>query len=392
MAKLTLCSRKIFDGDHPQIFPGTVTLEDGRIVSVARGALPQAPDAGVEDLGEQLLMPGLIDCHVHLLMTRQPFGRASHRNTTQGVIAALGYLRQAIQSGVTTLRDCGSENDGIFALRDAAELGVILSPRIIACGPAIGAVGGHAPQISEQATGSEQFSAKVRELVDRGADWIKLMVTGGTSTPGEDIEDVQLTRQELLAAIQTAHQLGKKATAHLSNLPGIKLALQCGIDCIEHAVELDGECLALMKQNPTAAVHCICLTNREAEDPSLDVPDDVRQKAAQIAAKQKASFQTTLAAEILTALGTDADGVGHPFGESVHQELAYMCGLGLSPLEALRTATASAGEALGLPLGKIAPGYAADLIALDGAPDQRIQESRKIRSVMKAGQWVYQAK
>ncbi len=383
---IILLSNNIFDGISNESYKGAIVIEGDRIKEVIRGTFEYDQyDGQIIDLNDKFVMPGLIDCHVHLIMTEPKYGRYDSRSISEGVLRSIKYLEDAINNGITTLRDCGSEHDGIFALKDFSEKNMIKAPTVITSGSAICSSGGHAPGISVVADGEAEVLKAVRELVKKGADWIKIMVTGGTATPGERIEDVQFTERELTAAISEAHRKGKKVTAHLSNLSGIKLALKCGIDCIEHAIQLDDEAIRLIQEQNTSVVHCICLTNREADDYTINVPEYVREKAMKVAAWQKESFINLKDEEILLGLGTDADGSVHSFSDAVKMEAEWMYHLGDDAAKVLKRATAVNGEILGLPVGKLKDQYYADIIAIDGNPLANIKDLGNICMVIKKG-------
>jgi len=379
-------SRRIFDGKSDAAFEGSILIQDGTVVSVNRDKnLPKGFDGEMIDAGTKLVMPGLIDCHVHTVLEGYNGSFRGEAASAAETIRALGYLESCVRNGVTTVRDCGCPTDAIFVLKDFWLVGKIISPRLIISGQAIGATGGHAPEISIVADGTMEVTRAVRGMIKKGADWIKLMLTGGTSTPGEKLSDVQYSREEIKAAIDEAHRKGVKVTAHLSNLQGICLALECGIDCIEHAIELDDYCLDLIKRNGTYIVNCICLTNREAYDPEIKVDEHVRKKAALIAASQIKSFKAAVSKGCIVALGTDSDGYSHPFGKSVHWELQWMCKCGMRPVQALQSATSVASTVLSLNCGIIENGMVADIIFIDGDPLSNIEDSKNVTAVMQNG-------
>jgi imidazolonepropionase-like amidohydrolase len=222
-----------------------------------------------------------------------------------------------------------------------------------------------------------------------GADWIKLMMTGGTSTPNELVTDVQLTVEEAAAAVEEAHRRGRRVSAHCSNLAGTLAALDAGVDSIEHGIELDDGAVDRMVTNGTWLSPGIRCTRVEAEaGPESGIPEHVRVKAAEIFRFQEESFRRAYLAGVRIVAATDA-GPGYlPLGsDSLVAELATMIDLGMSPLEAICAATGRASELLGVGnhMGKIGPGQLADLLVVRGDPLENVRALRDVVLVMKDG-------
>jgi len=344
----------------------------------------------VIDVSGKSIIPGLIDLHVHTIMLKENemLQGLSEEMVAETTLRGARNLQQAVINGVTTVRDCGSPHMGIFSLKKAVDSGLLEGPRVFPSGVALRATGGHGPQIAAVADGEVEVRRESRRQIKAGAEWIKFMVTGGTATEGEQVTDVQYTIAEMAAAVEEAHRRGKKVTGHISNLEGVKAALAAGFDCVEHGIELDEFCIEEMLKNNTALVNCICLTNREAEaGPESGLPEYVRVKAGEIARKQIASFQRAYRAGIKIGLGTDSDGLFHPFGESVHWELEWLVKCGMSPCEALYAATTGAAEILGCSdkIGRIQKGYHADLVVLEGDVFRDITSVKNISVVVRDG-------
>lgn len=385
-------SSRIFDGLEDTLIDGYILIENGKIVKLGTSSATFLENfAGtVIDAGDNTVLPGLIDCHVHtIFFSREEFSWGVNEKTVaSSTLRGLINLSECIKHGVTTIRDCGSPHEGIFALKKASERGKILAPRMLVSGCAIRGTGGHAPTVSIEADGKVEVMKAVRRQIKNGAQWIKLMVTGGTATEGEKITDVQYSFEEIQSAIEEAHRKGVKVTAHLSNLAGIKLCLKAGMDCIEHGIELDDECIDMMKNNGTYLVNCICLTNREANATDADnIPAFVREKAKIVADKQIKSFKKAYRRGITIAAGTDSDYFSHPFGKSMHWELEWLVKIGMTPAEALKSATSVAARVLGADdkLGIIKEGYLADLLIVEGNPLEDISNISRVKKVIKDG-------
>lgn len=225
-----------------------------------------------------------------------------------------------------------------------------------------------------------------------GADWIKLMATGGTATPGELVTDVQMTVEEMAAAVDEAHRRSKKVCVHCSNLSGSYAVLEAGVDSLEHGIELDDACVQRMVKQGTWLSPSLKCTQVEGEaGPESGIPDCVRAKARDIYRKQMRSFQRALAAGVKIAASTDAGPLYMPLGaRSLGWELALMVELGTSPQQAIESATQRAAELLGVGdrLGTLESGKLADVLVVDGDPLQDITALERPWLVMIGGRLV----
>lgn len=351
-----------------------VLLVDDRIEAVGQGDPSGIAADSRIDGGGRTLLPGLIDCHTHVigLSTEEPDPRAGIARVARDTIAAVTGLADVVRSGLTTIRDCGFPHHGIFAIRMAADAGAFPAPRMRVSGRAIAATGGHGSSLAIEVDGVDAVRRAVRLEAKAGADWLKVMVTGGTATPGEEVTDVQLTLDEVRAVVDEAHRRGRKVCAHVSNLTGTHLALRAGVDSIEHGIALDDEAVGLMVDRGTWLVPSLLCTRTEGEaGPESGIPEFVRRKGAAIYRQQMASFQRALAAGVRIAAGTDAAVPYLPLGgPTIAAELALMVELGMSPAAAIQSATAAAADMLGYgtSLGRIQGGALADLVVVDGDP------------------------
>lgn len=372
--RILIHGARIIDPGTPTVRDGWVLVEDDRIESVTEGQPP--PDLGVDvsvDANGRALLPGLIDSHAHVigLSPEEPDPAADVEHVARDTIHALVGLASVAKSGVTTIRDCGHPHHAIFSIRTAADEGAIVAPRMKLAGRAITASGGHGSFLSVQVDGVDAVRRAVRVEAKAGADWIKVMVTGGTATPGEEVTDVQLTLDEVSAAVDEAHRRSRGVCAHVSNLAGTHLALQAGVDSIEHGIALDDAAVARMVDTGTWLVPSLLCTKTEGEaGPDSGIPEFIRRKGAAIYRQQMASFQRALAAGVRIAAGTDAAVPYLPLGgPTLAAELSLMVELGMDPGAAIVSATSGAAEMLGIEgLGSIRTGYLADLVVVDGDP------------------------
>ena len=240
---------QVLDGrGGPPLRDGAVVADGDRIVAISVRDEIRLDGHRVIDAGDRTVLPCLMDSHVHIagFHTRTSPSTGSPFDVARDVLDVVRGLTELARTGIAAIRDCGYPDHAIFAVREAAEARQFPAPRLILCGRALCASGGHAAGLSVEVDGVDAARRATRLECKAGADWIKLMVTGGTATPNERISDVQLTREEIAAAVDEAHRRGKRVCAHCSNLKGTKLAVEAGIDCVEHGIELDDEVIRRM--------------------------------------------------------------------------------------------------------------------------------------------------
>jgi imidazolonepropionase-like amidohydrolase len=374
----------------------TLLVRGTKIVAVGPHNDVSIPKGATRINGRGLtVIPGLIDCHVHLCLG----GEADVVSTLESEQPSYTLLKSArhaqatIEAGFTTVRDVGSRDHSIFTLKQAIESGLLPGPRIVGAGLAICMIGGHARFIGQEVEGTDQVRQVVAEQIAAGAGVIKVIASGGVLTPGTSPDDVQMTAEELVAAVDAARQAGKPVAAHAHGASGMKHAIQAGVRSIEHATLLDDESGALMKHHGVYMVPTLsALATTAACRPSCGIPESALAKAKAMTKRHKTSFKQAYEGGIFIAMGTDA---GTPFnyhGENA-QELERMVALGMSPMDAIIASTATAARLIGIQhsVGTLKRGMEADLVIVKGNPLQRIEILRdrdKIVGVMKAGKFV----
>lgn len=384
------------DGDR--IETPALIIRDGVIEAVGAAAdLPAPGDAEHVDLTGYTLTPGLIDMHVHLNSDPELHGyrglaRSDARSAIEGVVNA----ETTLMAGFTTVRNVGAPAFADVALRDAISEGDVPGPRLFVSGPAIGITGGHCsdnnllpPEYEATGEGVADGPWAARALVRRnikyGADLIKTCSTGGVLSKGTQVGAPQYTLEELTALTEEAHMHGLKVASHAHGTQGVKNALRAGIDTIEHASFIDEEGIELARENGAWLTMDIYVTEYilgEGEKAGI-LPESL-EKERMTGQTQRENFRKAHEAGVKMLFGTDA-GV-FPHGQNARQ-LSRMVEYGMSPAEALQTATINAAEALGREdaFGAIADGQSADIIAVRGDPLEDISVMENVVFVMKEG-------
>jgi imidazolonepropionase-like amidohydrolase len=384
----------LIDGTGAEPVRGrSVVIEDGRIGDVVDNArLPRGPRV---DLSGSTLLPGLINCHVHLCLGAEadPTRPLREESVAVTAIKAAVRARQTLAAGVTTVRDLGGRDYCEIGLRRAIQDGLIPGPRILAAGRPVCMTGGHGHWLAREADGPDDVRKAVREQLKAGADVIKIIATGGVLTPGVEPGSPQLTLDEMRAAIEEARKAGRRTAAHAMGVDGIADAVKAGITSIEHGVYLSDEVVASMRSDGTYLVPTLIAPAAiTAGGLSAGIPEFMVRKSERVMAAHVQSFQKALEAGVAIAAGSDAGTPLNPHGSLV-PELVLMVKHGMTPLQVLRSATASAADLLGLgaTLGRIAPGYVADLLAVTGNPAERIEALDDVRTVFVNGRAVRHA-
>ncbi|MFZ5618279.1 MAG: amidohydrolase family protein [Pseudomonadota bacterium] len=375
-----------------------IIVDEGKIVSVGTKATLTAPEgAATLDLGSRTILPGLIDAHTHLLGDVAVGGYNSLSQTRdRATIFGVANAKKTLEAGFTTVRDVGSDNFADVALRDAINDGVVPGPRMLAAGPPVGIIGGHCSDNNllpadyrdfgaGVATGPWEMRAKVRVNIKHGVDLIKTCSTGGVFSKGTVPGAAQNTIEEMAAIVAEAHQRGLKVASHAHGTEGIKNAIRAGVDTIEHASYLDDEAIAMAKREGVHLAMDIYNTEyTQSEGRKNGELEESLRKDAEIAEIQRESFRKAVKAGAKVVYGTDS-GV-YPHGDNGKQ-FQWMVKYGMTPAAAIRSATVLAAEALGKEkiLGQIKPGFAADIIAVDGDPLADVAVLESVDFVMKEG-------
>ena len=372
-----------------------ITVTDGKVAAVDSGKA--APAGGrVIDLGDDTILPGLIDMHVHL-DGRPEYGGYNALQFTDSFWVVLGAInaKKMLDHGFTSLRNVGDQHFDVYGVKQAIEEGWMEGPRITTANYALGATGGHcdetglppsmdrkAPSVADS---PDEFRQRVREMKKYGAGVIKICATGGVFSHGDTPGQQQMTFDELKAVADEAHMAGLKVAAHAHGADGIKDAIRAGIDTIEHASLVDDEGIRLAKEHGTWFTMDIFNTEyTQSEGKKNGVLEENLQKDRDIAQIQRDNFRKAFKAGVKMLFGTDA---GVMPQETAAGQFKYMVQYGMTPLDAIRAATLNAGDALGQKgqVGVLTPGAWADIVAVKGDPLNDITVLERVDKVLKGG-------
>jgi len=373
-----------------------VVIQGEKIVSVGPAAeVKTLPSDKVVDLPNATVLPGLIDVHTHLTgdpnFGYQQLGISIPREALTGAKNALITL----DAGFTTVRNVGASGFTDVALRDAINAGDVPGPRMLVSGPALGITGGHCDNnllpfeyhVSDEgvADGIPGVQHKVREVIKYGADLIKICATGGVLSKGDDPQASQYTLEEMKAIVADAHRLGRKVAAHAHGAQGILWASEAGVDSVEHCSYINDEAIAALKRNGTYMVPTLYLADWLTENmQKIGMPEMYASKMRDIVPIVRQNVGHAFASGVKVAFGTDA--AVYPHGLNAH-EFAIYVKLGMTPAQAIQTATVNAADLLGWSdkVGSLEAGKWADLIAVDGDPLQDVTRLQQVKFVMKGG-------
>jgi imidazolonepropionase-like amidohydrolase len=397
-------------------FAPTLAIFAGRLIDVRTGhvitnayiivekdrisRIDATAPAGVKiiDLSKYTVVPGLIDCHAHVLGNPKDQSSASplRMSSAQAAIWGVHSLAIWLDHGFTALRDAGEADTGYgqIALRNSIEQGLIRGPRMVSAGNFLSLTGGHGdidvlapdrslPRAPNIADTVDQVGPAVRRDIKFGADWIKLMATGGVMDPISDYTVQELSQEQMAKAVEIAHRAGKKVMAHAEGSAGIKAAVRAGVDSIEHGTVLDEEGATLMEQHGTWLVPTLFCFQHDMETGLSQGRDPVSfAKVVAILKEQGPAFKRALDHHLKIAYGVDDD------VDFVSREFGALVRGGMTPIDALRAATINGAELLGRSkdIGAIEPGKLADIVAVDGDPLSDITVMEKVTFVMKGGE------
>jgi imidazolonepropionase-like amidohydrolase len=404
MARQTLLPDRVFDSVEGRMLTGhSIVIDSDRIEAV----VPAGETLDATPLPGQSILPGLIDCHTHLVGpvdNGQGYAQLVTRNAAQDALIGVKHAATTIKAGFTTVRDIGTFRAfADVALRDAIEDGWVEGPRMMVAGAYVtcpgggGDITGLAADVDASvprdmrfgvSSGVDQMRANVRQILRYGADFIKVIATGAVLTSGTNPGAPEFTEDEIRAAVEAAAEAGTHVAAHAHGTDGIKRAIRAGARSIEHGSLLEDEAIELMVEHGTYLVADLYDGDYINElGPSMGYSEEVLRKSEMTTEAQRAGFRKAVEAGVRIAYGTDA-GV-YPHGDNAIQFRHYV-DHGLTPAQAIQSATRWAAELMGWEdrVGALAPGLQADLIVVPGDPTEDVVLLTEPLSVMKGGRWV----
>ena len=373
-----------------------IVIQGDKIVSVgpASAAQSSAGDTVIE-LPNATVLPGLIDAHTHLTFNPHFGYETLAISVPREALIGAHNARITLEAGFTTVRNVAADGYADVALRDAINAGDVPGPRMLVSGPPLSITGGHCDNdllpyeyhatADGVADGVEQVQHKVREVIKYGADLIKVCATGGVLSKGDDPNASQYTLEEMKAIVADAHRLGRKVAAHAHGAQGVIWASEAGVDSVEHGHLMNDEAIATLKKNGTYLVPTLYLVDWQREHAAeANLPDYAKKKMEMVSQMGKANAKKAFEAGVKIGMGTDA--AVYPHGLNAH-ELAVYVSLGMTPLQAIQTATINDADLLGWSdkVGTLQPGKWADIIAVDGDPLQDVTTLQHVKFVMKGG-------
>ena len=393
-------SRMIDPRRDAPIDNAVVVIRGDRIEAAGTASAVTVPaGARVLDLSGYTILPGLMDCHVHITMIPGDGGDTQKLKETvaHDAIYGVAHAKVTLEAGFTTIRNVGSGNYADAALRDLIERGVVPGPRMWVATRGLGATGGHAdingwssdlklPGTAEIADGVDELRKAVRTQIKNGADLIKVTATGGILSVGDAVTHQQYSLEELEAIVETAGMLGVKVAAHAHSPGGMNDAVRSGVVSIEHGSLIDDEGIRLMKERGTFLVPTLYTLDFIIEEgDSSGVPQYSIDKAKSIARQQRERLSAAFHAGVKFAYGTDA--AVFPHGRNARDFRILVEELDVRPIDAIRTATINAAELIGIEnrAGTLEPGKWADVIAVAGNPLENVTLLEDVRFVMKGG-------
>ena len=399
-----LRASQLIDGTGGPVSEGAaILLEGDTIRQIGTAETIRAPEgATVQDLdyGDATILPGLVDCHVHLIGIGD--GRAGDELVTLPdevlTVQAAQNARRHLYSGVTTLRDCGAKNRTTFLLRDAVEMGIVPAPRLVLAGRPVAIIGGHLSYFGIQATGPDECRAAVRQLVKEGADFIKITATGGSTRTSHALRP-SFDVDELRAICAEAHKFGKHAAAHCASSQGMVNALDAGIDTIIHGIHKEPDGSDVFRSeiseriaaqgvfvNATIGASVARIRSLEARE-SLTAEEQAELDTSRSATEVRMGNVARMRADgVVMAAGSDSAWGHYQMGDFQTEIEAHVMA-GMSNMEAIVSATLDSARSCWVDdsVGTLEPGKQADVLVVRGDPVQEIRHLRDVADVFLAG-------
>lgn len=385
MTKTILKNCRIMDVEKEEVYDGTIAVNDDTISEVIR--FGEVPNEGkVIDLKGMTVMPGLFNCHTHMSSDCAADPKEDE-DDCQLTMISINNLKKFVDTGCTMIRDVGCPDFVDIDIRNEAEKQTMTAPDMLVSGKCVVMTGGHGWKTAREADGPDECRKAAREQLRAGADWVKIMSTGGVMTRGCEPGSPQLGEDEIRAVCIEAHHAGRKVATHAQGMEGIKNALRGGVDSIEHGFYMDQWCFDYMKEHhvyytPTLSAMYWLYVNGE----KAGIPAFMMRKVNAAYEAHRTTFLNAYKAGVKIVLGTDA---GTPFNghEKTAYEMVLMHNAGMSVWDALKCGTVNAAEMLGVKdtLGTIEPGKRANLAVFKEDPSVDLENAMDCRMTMVGG-------
>lgn len=380
----------LIDGESDTLIENAyVIVEEDTIIATGQGVVNLEEDDILIDLNHQYMLPGLIDCHVHLMWDGSVDPQTKINNMTQEAITlqAYGHALDYLHLGITAVRDVASPGITVLTVRDSINTGQLTGPNIIASGPAVTMTGGHVHYVGREADGHDGVMKATRQLLKEKVDLIKVMATGGIYTQGEEPGSPQLTVEEIAVAVQEAHKKNKKVAAHAEGLIGILNCIEAGVDTIEHGIYANEKALQDMKEKGITLVPTMIVMKQLATDERM-LPWAL-EKAKKVVDPHQKMLERAIEIGVKIATGTDCGSPVTP-PKFYFDELLIMNQAGMSPMDVIKASTSYAAEVIDLPnRGILKVGYKADLIVCSENPLENLAILKEDKLVYKDGQEIF---
>jgi imidazolonepropionase-like amidohydrolase len=399
---ILLTADRLVDGTgRPALERGGVVIQADRIAAVGEpdDLGRRYPDAGRLDFRGMTVLPGFVDSHVHVTFSAGPVPLEDIQSDGELVVGLRGAInaRDALQAGVTTMRDLGGRDRTTLELRDAIAAGLIPGPRLLVCGRPITIPEGHCHFLGGVARGVDEVSTLAEELIGEGVDVLKIMATGGNMTVTSDPLKAQYSREEVAVIVKIATRNGRRVTAHARGIEGIRVSTEASVHGIEHCRmevgqgewKFDDLLAREIAARGITAAPTLAASYRAFQRQAAGGKVGIRKGAIPFAIRQQNAARLREAG-VRVVVGTDAGASLARFDEAVHVEMESLVGAGWTPLEAIEAGTRGAAAAIGRDqeIGTLEPGKRADVVIVRGDPARHITDVRNVEAVMLGGSFV----
>lgn len=402
MGRIVVKAGQLIDGSGGQPQHNVAVVIEGELIAAIQPiGQPLPADAEVIDATGQTVIPGLIDAHVHLCFSGSPLPLTEilAERDEQVLLRAVGNAQSALANGVTTLRDCGGRNYLTLAVRDAIAMGLVTGPNVVVAGPPITTTAGHLYFCGLEAEGPVEVRRAVRQLVKRGVDFVKVMVTGGNMTPGTNRWALQYSPEELAAIAADAHRLGRRVAGHMMWTPAIRAAVEAGFDTLEHCAwsnpeapngtEYDSDVAAIMAERQVFVG--VTLGGEDRRLARLVQSGAGLGPELRMQAEQRAEIQHRMRSQgVPLACHSDGGTRYCSFADFAQSIAALVRVYGWRPMDAIVAATNTAARAIACTsvTGQLGSGQPADLLVVDGDPLRQIEALSRVERVVQRGRTV----